>query len=161
MKIRMIDALDSMRFGGYIDQETGTYIPPLWWLDRFDETKNMYSGNQFQAFENNPNRFLKPPILRMLGLDYEIALSMGLKEEQFDEWGMKKEYRACFYERVPFDYDKPELYECTDEERTISKALGKYMWENNMYNEYLQQSEKNMLRIVQTWMKNHGIEITE
>ena len=161
MKIRMINALDSMRFGGYIDRETGTYIPPLWWLKRFEEMVSLYSENDYQYYENNPNRFLKPPILRMIGLDYELALSMGLKKEQFEEWGMKKEYCALFYERMPFDYNRPEIYECTNEERAISKALDKYMWENNLYNEYLLQREKIMLQIVKMWMTEHEIETTE
>ncbi len=39
MKVRAIDAIDSMGLGGYIDRDTGKYIPPQWYIERFEEMK--------------------------------------------------------------------------------------------------------------------------
>ena len=81
MKVRAIDAVDSMGLGGYIDRDTGKYIPPQWYIERFEEMKGSYSALDYQRFENNPDRYLKPPIFRMVGGEYMDIVKAGTKRE--------------------------------------------------------------------------------
>lgn len=161
MKVRAIDAVDSMGLGGYIDRDTGKYIPPQWYIERFEEMKGSYSASDYQRFENNPDRYLKPPIFHRVGNKYVVALSMGITEEQLKKWGMKEEYKKDFYERVPFDYNRTDLYQATDEEWAISKAIRSYFFNNGRYNEYDRKHHERLIYVMKKWMHEHGIEIIE
>ena len=161
MAIRFIDAIDSMGNGGYIDLVQERYIPPKWFSELCKKNDTGFTVQDYEAFECNPTRYLKPPIIHTVAVWGITALQMGIAREQLIHWGMdKKEHWEVLLPRQMGDNDNYR-YRCTENEKDIIDAIEHFMLSINQYNAFMSKKNEIICRIVAAWMSNHGISLEE
>ena len=90
MKVALIDVMDLMSLGGYLDRQTGKYIPPKWQADECYPDLGLTSED-YQRFAANPDRYLTSPVVRLSGAVCKNAMAMGnITREQLMELGFKR-----------------------------------------------------------------------
>lgn len=150
-----------MENGGYIDIVQERYIPPMWFSEMCEENRTGFTSKEYNEFENNPKRYLKPPIIHIVAVWGITALQMGLAREQLVQWGMdKKEYWEILLPRQAGDNDYYH-YRYTDMERTIIDTIDRFMFSANQYNEFMRRKNEVICKIVTDWMSKHGIPLVK
>ena len=159
MKLKLIDALDVMGMGGYIDLQTMEYIHPQWYTRKFEKERGLTSED-YERFSKTPERYLKPPLLRGTPLACMTALQMGVPRDKLVEMGFcKEDFGEIFCYDRPLE--KEDAYECTDAERRARKALDNYMRSTGKYFAFLTKKSENTQAIVRKWFEEQGIELCE
>lgn len=161
MAIHLIDAIDSMGNGGYIDLLKDRYIPPKWFSEQCEENYTGFTEENYNEFERDPARYLKPPIVRIVAIWGLTAMKMGISQEQLRLLGMdKEEYWDVFLSRQPGDNDR-YCYRGTKTEEDAIKAIEEFMWSQGRYNEFMIKKNEILCEIVVEWMREHKISIAE
>ena len=161
MAIRFIDAIDSMVKGGYIDLQRERYIPPKWFSELCAENDTGFTAQDYDAFERNPARYLKPPVVHSVALRGMAAVRMGITHEQLRRWGMDRaEYWEIFYPHQPDDNDHFS-YRYSEAEGNIMQTIDRYMFSIGQYNAFAQQENEVLCEIVEGWMHEHGIALVQ
>lgn len=159
MAIRFIDAIDSMNVGGYIDLLQDRYIPPKWFSELCEENNTGFTAEDYNEFERNPARYLKPPVLRGIAIWGITAMRMGMTKEQLQQMGMdQEEYWDIFRSRQPGD-NESFSYRETQAEYDVRKAIEKIMWGRERYNEFMIKKNEVICEIVADWMRNHEVPV--
>lgn len=161
MAIRLIDAVDSMGNGGYIDLLQERYIPPMWFSELCEENNTGFTAEDYDEFERNPARYLKPPIIRVVAVWGITALQMGITREQLIQWGMnKEEYWEIFLPRQTDDNSR-YCYRYTDAEKVVIETIDEFMLSINQYNAFMRKKNELICEIVTKWMHEHGVSLIE
>ena len=161
MAIRLIDAIDSMGNGGYIDLLKDRYIPPKWFSELCEENYTGFTEEDYNEFERNPMRYLKPPIVRVIAVWGLTAKKMGISQEQLRLLGMDKgEYWDILLPRQPGDNER-YCYRYTEAEEASIKAIEEFMLSQEKYNEFMIKKDEILREIVVEWMRKHNISVTE
>ena len=161
MAIRLIDAVDSMGNGGYIDLLQERYIPPMWFSELCEENNTGFTAEDYDEFERNPARYLKPPIIRVVAVWGITALQMGITREQLIQWGMnKEEYWEIFLPRQTDDNNR-YCYRYTDAEKVVIETIDEFMLSINQYNAFMRKKNELICEIVTKWMHEHGVSLIE
>ena len=161
MAIRLIDAVDSMVIGGYIDLLQERYIPPMWFSELCEENNTGFTAEDYDEFERNPARYLKPPVVHSVALRGIAAGRMGITQEQLCQWGMNKgEYWEIFYPHQPGDNYR-YCYRYSDAEGNIMHAIDNYMLSIGQYNAFASKESEVLCEIVTKWMHEHGVSLIE
>ena len=161
MTIRFIDAIDSMGNGGYIDLLLERYIPPKWFSELCEENYTGFTAEDYNEFESNPARYLKPPIVRVSAVWGLTALQMGIAQEQLKQCGMDKdEYWEIFIPRQPGD-NEHYCYRYSEAEEAAIDAIENLMWSRKQYNLFMSKKSEVLCGIVAEWMQKHGIALIE
>lgn len=157
MKIALIDAIDLLDHGGYIDRQTGKYIPPKWQADECYPELGLTSED-YQRFDANPDRYLKSPVLRLGGVDCKAAIAMGnITREQLMELGYKRPEQWELFYREPTTVEGAAP-RCTDEDWEASKRVDEYMREHGVLWEYSAKRTELSIQLVKDWIAQHGLE---
>ena len=159
MKLRLINALDVLGMGGYIDLQTMEYIHPQWYTQKSEKERGLTSKD-YRRFAEMPERYLKPPLLRSTPLACLTALQMGVPLDKLLEMGFNKEE---YWEILCFDrpLEKDDAYERTDAERNARKALDDHMRSRGEYLAFLTKKSENAQAIARKWFERQGIELYE
>lgn len=161
MAIRLIDAMDSMGNGGYIDLLKDCYIPPKWFSELCQENYTGFTEEDYNEFESNPMRYLKPPIVRVISVWGLTAMKMGVSQEQLRLLGIGKgECCDVLLPRKPGDNER-YCYRYTEAEEASIKAIEEFMLSQEKYNEFIIKKDEILREIVVEWMRKHNISITE
>ena len=157
MKLKLIDALDVLGMGGYIDLQTMEYIHPQWYTQKFEKERGL-TNEDYERFSKTPERYLKPPLLRSTPLACLTALQMGVPRDKLMEMGFnKEECWEIFCSDRPVE--KEDAYECTDAEISARKALDNYMRSTGKYLAFLTKKRENAQAIARKWFGEQGIEL--
>ena len=159
MELKLIDALDVLGMGGYIDLQSMEYIHPQWYNQEFESEKGL-TKEDYQRFAKTPERYLKPPLVKSTTLACLTALQMGVSCDELAEMGFNKEE---YWEILRFDrpLEKEDTYECTDAELNARKALDNYMRSIGKYQTFLMKKSEIFQTIAQKWFEEQGIELYE
>lgn len=159
MAIRLIDAMDSMSNGGYIDLLQDRYIPPKWFSEQCEENNTGFVAEDYNEFENNPDRYLKPPIVRGTAIWGITAMRMGVTQEQLSRIGMDQdEYWDIFRSRQTGD-NEHFCYRKTQAEKDVIKSIERFMWTHERYNEFMIKKNEILCEIVADWMQKHEVSV--
>lgn len=157
MQIGMIDALDLIGGGGYVDLETGECIRPYWFSMLCEDNYNGYSMKDYEYFRSHPERYLNVPRLRLCGFECPIAVEFGISKEELESVGMnKKEYWEVW---EPHEDEVYTNSHCSDEEWEILKYLKKRMIEEDILRQYESLVSERMENITKEWFKEHGVDV--
>ncbi len=161
MAIRLIDAVDSMGNGGYIDLLQDRYIPPKWFSELCEENNSGFTAEDYVEFDRDPVRYLKPPIIRVTAVWGLTALRMGITMEQLSQCGMgKKEYWEVFLARQADD-NEHYCYRYSDAEESAIHAIENLMLSKEQYNLFMRNKNEVLCEIVTEWMQEHDIHLVE
>ena len=161
MAIRLVDAIDSMGNGGYIDIIKNCYIPPKWFSELCEENNSGFTAEDYDEFERAPMRYLKLPIVRVTAVWGLTAMRMGVTQEQLNQCGMgKKEYWDVYLDRHPGDNER-YCYRYSDAEESAIRAIEKLMVLKGQYNLFMLNKNEVLREIVTGWMQDHGISLSE
>ena len=157
MKIALIDAIDLLDHGGYIDRQTGKYIPPKWQADECYPELGLTSED-YQRFDANPDRYLTSLVVRFSGVDCKAAMAMGnITREQLMEFGYKQPEQWELFYREPTTVEGAAP-RCTDEDWEASKRVDEYMREHGVLWEYSAKRTELSIQLVKDWIAQHGLE---
>lgn len=161
MAVRLIDAVDSMGNGGYIDLVQERYIPPKWFSELCEENYTGFTAEDYDEFEGNPTRYLKPPIVRVIAGLGLTALQMGITREQLKQCGMDKdEYWEIFIPRQPGD-NEHYCYRYSEAEGAAIRKIEHLMYSIDQYNLFMRKKNEILCEIVTKWMHEHGVSLIE
>ena len=160
MKVALIDAIDLMGIGGYLDRQTGQYIRPKWQVDACYPELGLMSED-YQRFAANPDRYLTGPVMRLSGVVCKTAIAMGnITREQLMELGFKQPEQWELFYREPTTVEGAAP-RCPDEDWEASKRVTDYMREHGggaVYMAYIIMKSDIVNQLVRDWLTQHGIE---
>ena len=159
MKLRMIDALDSFSYGGYIDLHTAKYIAPKWFSRLCPENDTGLSDIEYEYIQHHPERYLQTPVFRNLGIDWVAAEQMGISREQLIRLGVPcKEFDAPV-QILKGNRKNPSRIRSNVSERKICRNIEYYMNSQERAREYAITINQILQQIVKGWFEQRGIEI--
>lgn len=160
MKAALLDVIDLMGIGGYLDRQTGQYIRPKWQVDACYPELGLTSED-YQRFAANPDRYLTSPVVRLSGVVCKNAIAMGnITREQLMELGFKQPEQWELFYREPQTVEGT-VPRCTDEDWEASKRVTDYMREHGggaVYMAYIIMKSDIVNQLVRDWLTQHGIE---
>ena len=161
MAVRIIDAIDSMGNGGYIDLCNDRYIPPKWFSDLCEANNTGFTAEDYESFERDSARYLKPPIIHAIAIWGLAALQMGVSREQLRQYGMiKEEYWEIYLPRQSGDNER-YCYQSTDTEEAVINEIEKNLFSSDKYNLFMCKTSEILCEIVIEWMREHGVSLIE
>lgn len=150
MEIGMIDALDLIGGGGYVDLETGECIRPYRFSMLCEANYNGYSMKDYEYFRSHPERYLNVPCLRC-GFECPIAIESGISKEELESVGMnKKEYWEVW---EPHEDEVYTNSHCSDEEWEILKYIEERMIEEDILRQYESLVSERTENITKEWFE--------
>ena len=160
MKVALVDVMDLMSLGGYLDRQTGKYIPPKWQADECYPELGLTSED-YQRFAANPDRYLTSPVLRLGGVDCKAAMAMGnITREQLMELGYKQPEQWELFYREPTTVEGAAP-RCPDEDWQASNRVDDYMRKHGggeVYTAYSKISSNIIVQLAKEWIAQHGLE---
>ena len=160
MKAALLDVIDLMGIGGYLDRQTGQYIRPKWQVDACYPELGLTSED-YQRFAANPDRYLTSPVVRLSGVVCKTAIAMGnITREQLMELGFKQPEQWELFYREPTTVEGAAP-RCPDEDWEASKRVTDYMREHGggaVYMAYIIMKSDIVNQLVRDWLTQHGIE---
>ena len=160
MKAALLDVIDLMGIGGYLDRQTGQYIRPKWQVDACYPELGLTSED-YQRFAANPDRYLTGPVMRLSGVVCKTAIAMGnITREQLMELGFKQPEQWELFYREPTTVEGAAP-RCPDEDWEASKRVTDYMREHGggaVYMAYIIMKSDIVNQLVRDWLTQHGIE---
>ena len=157
MKVALVDVMDLMSLGGYLDRQTGKYIPPKWQADECYPELGLTSED-YQRFAANPDRYLTSPVVRLSGVVCKNAMAMGnITREQLMKLGFKRpeQWELFYKEPTTVEGATPR---CPDEDWEASKRVADYMRERGVYGDYFTMYSNPFIQLAKEWIAQHGLE---
>ena len=166
MKLNVLHAMDAMDYGGYIDFEREEYLYPKWWYERNDPEYDGMTAEECADIctkdAQASKRYLRVTVFNAIGSDLDTCLSIGITKEQLIKLGADKEEYWQIYQQPVTDHNKEfrgAVY--TEEEWNLSEKIRDYLWDKELYNEFLHAKIKTTLKYTERWMNSHGITLVE
>ncbi len=159
MKAALLDVIDLMGIGGYLDRQTGQYIRPKWQVDACYPELGLTSED-YQRFAANPDRYLTSPVVRLSGVVCKNAMAMGnITREQLMELGYKQPEQWELFYREPQTVEGT-VPRCTDEDWEASKRVDDYMRKHGgeVYIAYSKIGSNIVVQLAKEWIAQHGLE---
>ena len=160
IRIRWIDAMDLFGNGGYFDSECERYIVPKWFALLCNENDMGISDSEYENMETS-DRYLRPPILSLMGCTFAAAQRIGISQTVLEDCGFSNPlYQRVFIRRLAGDNDKCP-YGLSDTEHKAYKTLVEHIRINGLYWEYLKAEREIMMEAIKQWMLERGVEMKD
>lgn len=177
MNVRMVDAINFFDKGGFIDLQTGQYILPKYFRERFDHLildNNLSFEKQlawqeafgtivelsdYEYIERDSKRYISaPPVIRPSGIHCAAAKKLGLTREYLSTLGFT--HNDCWDFFYPCKMD--ENLSCDilrTEDENASERLTEYMRQHDLYSNYIKTCIAVRHEIIRDWLMQRGIEV--
>lgn len=158
MTIKIIDVIDAICIGGFIDIETGKWIPPWEYTQLSEYNRSELSFKDYEAIMENPERYVSLPcidhnnmvcdICAKIGIDKSVLIACGYdptKHDHVADAGNRKDNNLC---RV-----------LTEQELKAADCLHDYLVSTPLYLDYIGLRDKYIITIGKEYLSKYGVEV--